>query len=86
VCNALHRVLAFLFIWQSSALWRGIGPALVLVINPVIQYTAFEQLKNRLLARRTNKLRAAGAATAAAVATLTDWDFLILGAISKLSK
>lgn len=27
-----------------KGLWRGLGPALVLVINPVLQYTAFEQL------------------------------------------
>ncbi|KAJ7129715.1 mitochondrial carrier domain-containing protein [Mycena epipterygia] len=65
-----------------GAFWRGIGPALVLVINPVLQYTVFEQLKNFLVARRTVKLRAAGAATA--VAVLTDWDFFLLGALSKL--
>ncbi|KAH9482977.1 Peroxisomal nicotinamide adenine dinucleotide carrier [Psilocybe cubensis] len=66
-----------------GALWRGIGPALVLVINPIIQYTAFEQLKNFLITRRTAKLRAAaGAATA--VAVLTDMDFFVLGALSKL--
>jgi len=65
-----------------SALWRGIGPALILVMNPIIQYTAFEQLKNFLVARRTNKLRAAAAA--AAVATLSDMDFFFLGALSKL--
>ncbi|KAJ7047392.1 mitochondrial carrier domain-containing protein [Mycena alexandri] len=65
-----------------GAFWRGIGPALVLVINPVLQYTVFEQLKNLLIARRTTKLRAAGAA--AAVAALTDWDFFLLGALSKL--
>ncbi|KAF8195915.1 mitochondrial carrier [Mycena galopus ATCC 62051] len=62
--------------------WRGIGPALVLVINPVLQYTAFEQMKNLLVARRTAKLRAAGVATA--VAALTDWDFFLLGALAKL--
>lgn len=66
-----------------SAFWRGLGPALILVINPIIQYTAFEQLKNFLVARRTNKLRAAGAA--AAVAVLSDWDFFLLGALSKLA-
>ncbi|KAJ7700057.1 mitochondrial carrier [Mycena rosella] len=65
-----------------QGLWRGIGPALVLVINPVLQYTVFEQLKNFLVARRTAKLRAAGVATA--VAVLTDWDFFFLGALSKL--
>ncbi|KAI0638575.1 mitochondrial carrier [Trametes polyzona] len=65
-----------------TALWRGLGPALVLVINPIIQYTVFEQLKNFLVKRRTAKLRAAGAATA--VALLTDWDYFLLGALSKL--
>ena len=67
-----------------SAFWRGIGPALILVINPVLQYTIFEQLKNFLVATRTRKLKAAGFATAAAV--LTDWDFFFLGALSKLGE
>ncbi|KAG5637775.1 hypothetical protein H0H81_003276 [Sphagnurus paluster] len=66
-----------------KAFWRGIGPALVLVINPVLQYTVFEQLKNILVANRTAKLRAAGAA-ATVVAVLSDWDFFFLGALSKL--
>ncbi|KAG6900952.1 hypothetical protein C0993_004389 [Termitomyces sp. T159_Od127] len=66
-----------------KAFWRGIGPALVLVINPVLQYTVFEQLKNLLIASRTKKLRAAGAA-ASVVAILSDWDFFFLGALSKL--
>ncbi|EIN10759.1 mitochondrial carrier [Punctularia strigosozonata HHB-11173 SS5] len=65
-----------------GAFWRGIGPALVLVINPVLQYTVFEQLKNILIKRRTAVLRAAG--QTAAVAILTDWDFFFLGALSKL--
>jgi len=60
-----------------GAFCRGLGPALVLVINPIIQYTAFEQLKNLLIARRTSKLRAAG--------VLSDLDFFLLGAISKLA-
>jgi solute carrier family 25 (peroxisomal adenine nucleotide transporter), member 17 len=67
-----------------GAFWRGIGPALVLVLNPVLQYTVFEQLKNFLIARRTARLRAAGAT--AAVAVLTDWDFFLLGALSKLGQ
>ncbi|KAG6896935.1 hypothetical protein C0992_005200 [Termitomyces sp. T32_za158] len=66
-----------------KAFWRGIGPALVLVMNPVLQYTVFEQLKNLLIASRTKKLRAAGAA-ASVVAILSDWDFFFLGALSKL--
>ncbi|KIP10383.1 hypothetical protein PHLGIDRAFT_101287 [Phlebiopsis gigantea 11061_1 CR5-6] len=64
--------------------WRGIGPALVLVINPIIQYTIFEQLKNVLIKRRTAKLRAVGGALATAVAVLSDWDYFLLGALSKL--
>ncbi|KAH9833804.1 mitochondrial carrier [Rhodofomes roseus] len=66
-----------------AALWRGIGPALVLVVNPVIQYTVFEQLKNFLVRRRTARLRASGA-MASAVAALSDIDYFILGALSKL--
>jgi len=58
-----------------GAFWRGIGPALVLVVNPVLQYTVFEQLKNILVRRR----KARGATGA-----LTDIDFFILGALSKL--
>ncbi|EIW61383.1 mitochondrial carrier [Trametes versicolor FP-101664 SS1] len=65
-----------------AALWRGLGPALVLVINPIIQYTVFEQLKNFLVKSRTAKLRAGGAKTA--VALLSDWDYFFLGALSKL--
>ncbi|KAF5369871.1 hypothetical protein D9758_001075 [Tetrapyrgos nigripes] len=58
--------------------WRGIGPALVLVINPVLQYTVFEQLKNFLVTRRRANSRLPGNAL------LTDWDFFVLGALSKL--
>ncbi|KAI8982760.1 mitochondrial carrier [Trametes punicea] len=65
-----------------TAFWRGLGPALVLVINPIIQYTVFEQLKNFLVKTRTAKLRAGGAKHA--VAVLSDWDYFLLGAVSKL--
>jgi len=61
---------------------RGVGPALALVINPVIQYTVFEQLKNTLVTRRTAALRAAGG-VAVTTAVLTDLDFFLLGALSK---
>ncbi|PPQ84260.1 hypothetical protein CVT25_011907 [Psilocybe cyanescens] len=87
--STVTKKLGFLETVQSilakdgiGALWRGIGPALVLVMNPIIQYTAFEQLKNFLITRRTAKLRAAGGVTA--VAVLTDMDFFVLGALSKL--
>ncbi|KAJ1653907.1 hypothetical protein IWQ61_006064 [Dispira simplex] len=51
------------------ALWQGTLPALILVINPIIQYTVFEQLKARWQRRRT----------------LGSLDFFLLGAISKLA-
>lgn len=59
------------------ALWKGLGPALVLVINPVLQYTAFEQLKNWVV--KTRLARAKGGKV-----SLSDWDFFWLGALSKL--
>lgn len=48
--------------------WQGVVPALILVINPVIQYTVFEQMKGRI--ERSKKL--------------AGWHFFVLGAISKL--
>lgn len=51
------------------AFWRGLGPALVLVINPILQYTVFEQLKNWLVKSRLNNKKSA---------VLTDWDFFLL--------
>jgi adenine nucleotide transporter 17 len=35
-----------------QALFSGVVPALVLVINPILQYTIFEQLKNNLEKKR----------------------------------
>jgi adenine nucleotide transporter 17 len=58
-----------------KALWKGIGPALVLVINPVLQYTAFEQLSRLLLAFRNNKTTRR---------PLSDLDIFWLGALAKL--
>ncbi|PWN20542.1 mitochondrial carrier, partial [Microstroma glucosiphilum] len=55
------------------ALWRGLGPALFLVINPILQYTAFEQLKNMLVTSRL---------TRGVSASLSDLDFFFLGALS----
>ena len=65
-------------VWEAAAsiqneegiagFWRGIGPALMLVSNPVIQYTVFERL--RVHVESTKKL--------------TPVDFLLLGAFAKL--
>ncbi|KXN68823.1 peroxisomal membrane protein PMP47B, partial [Conidiobolus coronatus NRRL 28638] len=51
-----------------GGLWQGVVPALILVINPIIQYTIFEQAKN-LIGRSRQ---------------LGSLDFFFLGAISKL--
>lgn len=50
------------------ALWQGVVPALILVINPVIQYTVFEKAKSSL-----EKFRSLGSL-----------DHFFLGAFSKL--
>jgi hypothetical protein len=70
-----------------AAFWRGLGPALVLVINPIIAYTTFEQLKNYIIARRfnTSKLRpvSSGITAKPAVSALSDLDNFLLGAVSQ---
>ena len=52
-----------------SALFAGVLPALVLVINPILQYTIFEQLKNAMEKRRRVLPR----------------DVFVLGALGKLA-
>ncbi|ORY36503.1 mitochondrial carrier [Rhizoclosmatium globosum] len=54
-----------------TGFWKGIIPALILVINPIIQYTVFERLKDILQTRRGG-------------AALSGFDFFLLGAVSKL--
>ncbi|KIV99124.1 uncharacterized protein PV09_09158 [Verruconis gallopava] len=51
-------------------LFAGVGPALVLVINPILQYTLFEQMKNLLEQRRKRPI--------------TPTDSFYLGALGKL--
>ncbi|EEQ91960.1 peroxisomal membrane protein Pmp47 [Blastomyces dermatitidis ER-3] len=51
-----------------AALFAGVLPALILVINPILQYTFFEQLKNALERRRR----------------ITPTDAFYLGALGKL--
>ncbi|PHH51751.1 Peroxisomal membrane protein PMP47B [Ceratocystis fimbriata CBS 114723] len=53
--GAIKTLLALLKHEGPSALFAGVVPALVLVINPILQYTLFEQLKN-MLERRTVKV------------------------------
>ena len=51
-----------------KSFWQGVVPALILVINPIIQYTVFEQIKARI-----EKIKKLG-----------NLDFFLLGAIGKL--
>ncbi|KAI9752781.1 MAG: citrate (Si)-synthase [Chaenotheca gracillima] len=50
--STVGTFLALLREEGPAALFAGVLPALVLVINPILQYTIFEQLKNTLEKRR----------------------------------
>ncbi|ROV89098.1 hypothetical protein VMCG_09845 [Cytospora schulzeri] len=50
--TTLGTLLAMLRNEGPQALFAGVLPALVLVINPILQYTLFEQLKNAVEKRR----------------------------------
>jgi hypothetical protein len=52
-----------------KSFWQGVMPALILVANPIIQYTVFEKIKARIAKTRA----------------LSSFDFFLLGAISKLA-
>lgn len=68
-----------------AAFWRGVGPALILVINPIIAYTTFEQLKNYIIRRRVGaaSIRPVSQGITAKPATvLSDLDNFLLGAVS----
>jgi adenine nucleotide transporter 17 len=66
--STLGTLLALLRDEGPARLFAGVMPALVLVINPILQYTVFEQLKNRLAQRRR----------------VTPSDAFYLGALGKL--
>ena len=66
--STLSTLLSLLRTEGPQALFSGVLPALVLVINPILQYTIFEQLKDILEKRR--KVR--------------PLDIFLLGAIGKL--
>lgn len=50
--GAVGTLLALLREEGPAALFSGVVPALVLVMNPILQYTLFEQLKNLVERRR----------------------------------
>ncbi|ORY61192.1 mitochondrial carrier [Leucosporidium creatinivorum] len=78
--GVLQTILHILRTDGFWAFFHGLGPALVLVSNPILQFTLFEQLKNMILARRSIRLSKGSAAAP----PLTDLDFFLLGAVSKL--
>jgi adenine nucleotide transporter 17 len=51
--STIGTLLALLRKEGPQALFSGVIPALVLVINPILQYTLFEQMKNRVEKRGT---------------------------------
>lgn len=57
----------------------GLGISLLLCSNPAIQYTVFDQLKNRLLKGQSTK----NASTASTPEALSAFSAFVLGAISK---
>ncbi|KAI1965854.1 hypothetical protein LOZ58_000754 [Ophidiomyces ophidiicola] len=66
--TTLNTLLTLLREEGPKALFSGVLPALILVINPILQYTFFEQLKNALEKRRK----------------VTPTDAFYLGALGKL--
>ncbi|SGY69635.1 BQ5605_C004g03042 [Microbotryum silenes-dioicae] len=77
--NVLQTIMHIINTDGFGAFFHGLGPALILVSNPILQFTLFEQLKNIILARRATRL-----AKGAGASPLTDLDFFLLGAVSKL--
>ena len=65
----------------SPGLYNGLYASLVLTINPAIQYTVFEQLRQRLM--RALNVRAQRRGALKPVVELSTFDAFILGATSK---
>lgn len=64
-----------------GGVYSGVGPALILVSSPAIQFGAYEWLRALLLKARSAALLAAGNG---GVAHLSSLDFFLLGALSKI--
>ncbi|KAJ3195920.1 hypothetical protein HK101_010677 [Irineochytrium annulatum] len=76
--KALSTLQTVRKIWAEEGpqgFFKGIIPALILVINPIIQYTVFERLRTIMQDRKTLKGKG----------PLSGLDFFLLGAISKLA-
>ena len=68
--GTLRTLLALVREEGVKGLFKGVLPALVLVINPILQYTIFEQLRNAVVARKGK---------------VSSLDAFYLGAIGKLA-
>jgi len=79
-CTIWQTILDILRSDGPGAFFHGLGPALILVSNPILQFTLFEQLKNLILRRRALRLTKGSAGAP----PLTDLDFFLLGAVTKL--
>ena len=65
----------------TPGLYSGLGASLVLTINPAIQYTVFEQLRQRLMT--VLNARAQGRGDSKRVVELSTFDAFLMGAASK---
>ena len=63
-----------------AGLYRGLGPALILVINPTIQYMVYSKCREYYLAAKKPSSAARGAA-----ATANSVEVFVLGAIAKVA-
>ncbi|XP_074308925.1 folate transporter 1, chloroplastic isoform X1 [Silene latifolia] len=62
-----------------TALYRGIGPSLFLVSHGAIQFTAYEELRKRLVDFKSERTKTAS------VESLNSIDYTVLGASSKVA-
>ena len=75
--STIGTLLALLREEGPQALFRGVVPALVLVVNPILQYTLFEQMKN--VVERRQRLADKGSG-----GRITPSTAFVLGALGKL--
>eukprot|EP00250_Pteridium_aquilinum_P024454 c290_g1_i1 orf=234-1226(+) len=67
--------------WKQA--FDGLGASIVLTSNPAVQYTVFEQLKNRLIAKHRAESAAMGHLDGASPVVLSAFAAFLLGALSK---
>ncbi|XP_030536128.1 peroxisomal adenine nucleotide carrier 1-like [Rhodamnia argentea] len=65
------------FTWREA--FDGLGISLLLTINPSVQYTVFDQLKERLLKEKRSRSRGTGLSPE----SLSAFSAFVLGAVSK---